>query len=101
MTKNVFNFFPKKIIDSVDNFSLISVGVKWETTTYINFFFGGGGGCKSLYRHAQRVFLPLNTLKSTANAPTVDPPSRLSSPRGTRSGLNPQKGKTSTPLLFI
>lgn len=51
MMKNVFNFFLKKIIDLVDNFLLILVGVKWEIIIYINFFFGGGGGCKSLYRY--------------------------------------------------
>lgn len=39
MMKNVFNFFLKKIIDLVDNFLLILVGVKWEIIIYINFFF--------------------------------------------------------------
>lgn len=63
MTKNVFNFFPKKIIDSVDNFSLISVGVKWETTTYINFFFGGGGVAKAYIDMLKESFYRSTPLK--------------------------------------
>lgn len=85
MTINVLIFFLKKVISSVDNFFTDISGSQMGNNFFTQLFLRGRG--RSLYRHAQVVFLPLSTLKGTANAPAVDPFSRLYTLRGSRSGF--------------